>query len=278
MLSPLQACYDVKFYDINLRIEPADKAIGGFTIMNATAVSDFNKILINLSQTFSIDAVQLLDGSKETNLDFTHDSGKVWIDFPKTIKSGKNFTTKIIYSGIPQVATRPPWDDGFIWQKTKSGIDWITVVCEGGGADIWWPCKDHPSDEPDSAALHYTIPKDLVCVANGKFISATENKDNTKTWNWFVSTPINNYCVTFYLGPYKEIKYNYTSIAGEKFPFIVYVLPENYEKAKEHSPQFLTHMKVMEELCGPYPFRADKYAVVETSHLGMEHQTAIAYG
>jgi aminopeptidase N len=277
-LSPFQACYDVKFYDINLRIDPADKAIGGFTIMKATAVSDFNKILIDLDQTFTIDNIQSITGSTETNLKFTHDSGKVWIDFPRTIKSGENFTTKITYSGMPREAKRPPWDDGFVWKKTKSGIDWIAVTCEGGGADIWWPCKDHPSDEPDSVALHYTVPKDLVCAANGKFVSAKENNDGTKTWNWFVSTPINNYCVTFYLGPYKEIDYEYTSVAGEKFPFIIYVLPENYDKAKEHSKQFLLHMKIMEELCGPYPFRADKYAVVETPHLGMEHQTAIAYG
>ena len=277
-LSPFEACYDVKFYNINLRIDPADKAIGGFTIMKATAVSDFKKILIDLDQTFTIDDVQLISGSNETDLKFVHDSGKVWIDFPQTIKSGENFSTKITYSGLPRMAKRPPWDDGFVWSKTKSGIDWDGVTCEGGGADIWWPCKDHPSDEPDSVALHYTVPKDLICVANGKLKSVSDNNDGTKTWNWFVSTPINNYCVTFYLGPYKEIDYEYKSIAGEKFPFMVYALPENYEKAKEHSPQFLTHMKVMEELCGPYPFRADKYAVVEAPYLGMEHQTAIGYG
>jgi aminopeptidase N len=278
-LSPFQACYDVKYYDINITIDPEAKAIGGVVVMRAEALREIGKILIDLDSRFEIESVQLLNkDEKELDLKFSHDSGKVWIDFPKPLERGSRFSIKTVYSGAPVVAKRPPWDDGFIWQKTKDGTDWISVTCEGGGADIWWPCKDHPSDEPDSVSLHYTVPANLICIANGRERSVVDNGDGTKTWNWFVSTPINNYCVTFYLGPYKRIDYDYTSITGEKIPFTVYPLPENYEKAKEHSPQFLLHMKVMEELCGPYPFRADKYAVVEAPHLGMEHQTAIAYG
>jgi len=278
-LSPFQSCYDVKYYDINLTIDPEMKAIGGFVIMKAEALKDIRKILIDLDRAFQIDAVELIESNgKELDLKFTHDSGKVWIDFPRSIGHSEVFSIKTIYAGVPMVAKRPPWDDGFIWQKTKAGINWIGVTCQGGGADIWWPCKDHPSDEPDSVSLHYTVPADLVCVANGKLKSVEDNHNGTKTWNWFVSTPINNYCVTIYLGPYKSIEYDYTSVTGEKIPLTVYPLPENYEKAKEHAPQFLTHMKFMEELCGPYPFRADKYAVVEAPYLGMEHQTAIGYG
>ena len=278
-LSPFQACYDVKFYDINLTIDPSAKAIGGSVIMKAEAVSDFNKILIDLDNTFQIEEVQSIStDNKEIDLKFSHDSGKVWIDFPNTIKRGEFFSTKIVYSGVPRVAKRPPWDDGFIWSKTKDDKDWVTVTCQGGGADIWWPCKDHPSDRADSASLHFTIPSNLICVGSGKLKSTINNNDGTKTWNWFVSTPINNYCIMFYLGPYKAIDYDYTSVTGEKFPFTVWVLPESYDKAKEHAPQFLQHMKINEELIGPYPFRADKYAVVEAPHLGMEHQTAIGYG
>ncbi len=278
-LSPFQACYDVKFYDISITIDPNEKAIAGTVLMKAAATTDLSKILIDLDQAFQINSVETISpDNKEFALEFTHDSGKVWIDFQRTIKKGELFTTKISYAGFPRVAKRPPWDDGFIWRKTKEGKDWVTVTCQGGGSDIWWPGKDHPSDEPDSVFLHYTVPDDIECIANGKLRSVVDNKNGTKTWNWFVSTPINNYSVTFYIGPYKEIDYNYTSITGEKFPFQVFVLPENYNKAKEHAPQFLKHMKVMEELCGPYPFRADKYAVVEAPHLGMENQTAIAYG
>ncbi len=277
-LSPFQACYDVKFYDINLMIDPAKKAIGGSVIMRAEAVKDFSKILIDLDTTFKIESVQLIKQNKEIDLTFKHDSGKVWINFPNEMKKGENFSTKITYAGIPRVAKRPPWDEGFVWSRTKSGMDWATVTCQGGGADVWLPCKDHPSDRPDSVSLHFTVPSDLICIGSGKLKSEIDNRNGTKTWNWYVSTPINNYCVMFYLAPYKAIDYDYTSLTGEKFPFTVWVLPESYDKAKEHAPQFLFHMKIQEELIGPYPFRADKYSVVEAPHLGMEHQTAIGYG
>jgi aminopeptidase N len=278
-LSPYQACYDVKFYDINLTIDPKEKAIGGSVVMRAEAMHYFNKILVDLDNTFQIDnIVLLLKGKKDTELKYTHDSGKVWIDFPEVIKQGEIFSIKTTYAGAPIVAKRPPWDDGFIWAKNKDGKDWITVTCQGGGADIWWPCKDHPSDRADSVSLHFTVPVDLVCIGSGKLKSTVDNKNGTKTWNWYSSNPINNYCVMFYLGPYQPIEYDYTSVTGEKFPFTVWVLPESYSKAKAHSPQFLQHMKIQEELIGPYPFRADKYSVVEAPHLGMEHQTAIGYG
>jgi len=278
-LSPYQACYDVKFYDISIRIEPAEKAIAGSVIMRAGATKDFNKILVDLDTTFQIESIQLITKDKKgIDLKFIHEGRKVWVDFPTTVKQGEIFSTKIDYAGIPRIPKRPPWDEGMVWSKTKDGKDWVTVTCQGGGADVWWPCKDHPSDRADSVSLHFNVPTDLICIGSGKFKSTVNNNDGTKTWNWYVSTPINNYCVMFYLGPYKSIDYDYTSITGEKFPFTVWVLPESFEKAKEHAPQFLLHMKVQEELIGPYPFRADKYSVVEAPHLGMEHQTAIGYG
>lgn len=272
-----QACYDVKFYDINLTIDTDEQVIGGYEIMSAEAVTDFNKIIVDLDTVYNVESVSLLTDD-EAELDFIHANGKIIINFPEEIKKGTLFSLKTVYSGKPRIAKNPPWDDGFIWKTTADNLLWASVTCQGGGADIWLPCKDHPSDEPDSVAVHFTVPKNLTCVSNGKFISTINNNNGTQTWNWFVSTPINNYNITFYLGPYKNIEYDYTSIAGEKFPFTVWVLPENFEKAKVHSVQFVDHMRVMEELIGPYPFRADKYAVVEAPHLGMEHQTAIAYG
>lgn len=276
-LLPEQACYDVKYYDINLKIEPLNREISGTVTLSATAQNNFHRIIIDLDTTFTINNIKLLK-PVFNSISYIHQNGKIIVDFKEEIKSNDEIELSITYSGSPRIAKRPPWDDGFLWRKTKDDVDWITLTCQGGGADIWIPCKDHPSDEPDSVALHFTFPKDLVCVASGKFISEKLNNDGTKTSSWFVSTPINNYNIMFYLGPYKPIEYDYTSITGEKIPFTVWVLPENYEKAKIHSVQFLQHMRVNEELCGPYPFRADKYAVVETPHLGMEHQTAIAYG
>lgn len=277
-LIPEQKCYDVKFYNLNLEINTKEKAIAGYVIINAKAENDFQKIVVDLDTTFSISEILLLKESKQSELKFSHSKGKIWIDFPTTIKKEETFSIKINYAGVPRVAKRPPWDDGFIWTKTKDNKDWITLTCQGGGADIWFPCKDHPGDEPDSASINFTVPSDLVCISSGKLISKVENKNGTTTWHWFSSTPINNYNIMLYLGPYIPIEYDYTSVTDEKIPFTVWVLPESFEKAQEHSKQFVQHMKVNEELVGPYPFRIDKYSVVETPHLGMEHQTAIAYG
>lgn len=274
---PGVACYDVLFYDIALTIDPEDQVIAGEVTMRAAAIENFSKMIIDLDDVFSIESVELISPTK-TNLEYDHSDGKILITFPEEIKKGNTLEIKTIYAGKPRIALNPPWDDGFVWKKNKDGITWAGVACQGGGADIWRPCKDYPSDEPDSVSIHLTVPSELVCISNGKLMSMKNNNDNTKTWNWFVSTPINNYCVTFYIGPFKKIDYDYTSIAGEKIPFTVWVLPENFEKAKAHSPQFIDHMKIMEELIGPYPFRADKYSVVEAPYLGMEHQTAIAYG
>lgn len=276
-LLPGQACYDVKHYDINLTIDPSEKAIGGSVKLTAAAVTDFREMIIDLDTTFTISDIELLN-LPTNSLSYIYSPGKILVTFNKEVKAGSSFALAITYSGSPRIAKNPPWDDGFLWRKTKDNTDWITLTCQGGGADIWIPCKDHPGDEPDSVSLRFTYPDNLECIASGRFISLTDNKNGTKTSRWFVSNPINNYNIMFYLGPYKPIEYDYTSIAGGKIPFTVWVLPENYEKAKAHSVQFLQHMKVNEELCGPYPFRADKYAVVETPHLGMEHQTAIAYG
>ncbi|MBI3125904.1 MAG: M1 family metallopeptidase [Ignavibacteriales bacterium] len=278
-LIPEQKCYDVKFYDINLTVDPAEKVIGGFTTITAAALSDLQTIVIDLDNTMAINELtRISPNGNETEIPFKHENGKIHITFSAEIKQGETFSVKISYAGAPRVAKRPPWDDGFIWSKTKDGTDWVTLTCQGGGADIWYPCKDHPSDEADSVATHFTVPSNLVCIGSGKLRTSVDNKNGTKTWNWFSSNPINNYSVMFYLGDYIPIEYDYTSITGEKIPFTVWVLPESLEKAKAHAPQFIQHMKINEELVGPYPFRNDKYSVVESPHLGMEHQTAIAYG
>ncbi len=274
---PGVACYDVLFYDINITIDTEDQVIAGEVVMRSRANKNFSKMIVDLDDVFSLESVELISPQK-IDLHYDHNDGKIFIALPEEMKEGNTFEIKTIYAGKPRVALNPPWDDGFVWKKSKDGITWASVACQGGGADIWWPCKDYPSDEPDSVSIHLTVPSELVCISNGKLMNTINNNDNTKTWNWFVSTPINNYCVTFYIGPYKQIDYDYTSTTGEKIPFTVWVLPDNFELAKKHSPQFIDHMKIMEELIGPYPFRSDKYSVVEAPYLGMEHQTAIAYG
>jgi len=272
------SAYDVKFYNINLKIDPDKKTIGGNVLIAAKAVKDMKEFVLDIDDRFRITKIVWDIPGASSELKFIHKDGKIKIELPGEMKPGELIVVSIYYDGKPRVAQTPPWDDGFTWSKTKSGEHWIGVTCQGGGADTWWPCKDHPSDEPDSVLLNWTVPGNLICASNGKLRYVVDNKEGTKTFCWFVSTPINNYGISVNIAPYDTIQYSYTSVTGEIIPVTIWVLPESMEKARKHCPEVLEHLKFYEELLGPYPFRDDKYGVAETPYLGMEHQTIIANG
>jgi aminopeptidase N len=277
-LTPEWAAYDVRFYNINLNIDPDKQTIKGWVNVTLEAVINMKEFVLDLDDRYRITKVILDAPDDYIDLYFNHENGKINIELPNEVSKGNTFTVKVYYGGKPRVAQNPPWDNGFTWAKTENDEHWIGVTCQGGGADVWWPCKDHPSDEPDSALLNFTVPANLVCVSNGKLKYVLANKEGTYTYSWFVSTPINNYGISLHIAPYDTIQYTYTSVTGEEIPVTIWVLPESIEKARDHCPEFLDHLRFYEELLGPYPFRADKYGVAETPYLGMEHQTVIANG
>ena len=271
-LLPDQACFDVQHYALTLDIRPETREIEGQLAMKATVTAPTKVVRLDLENTLTVRSV-LLDGQQAP--DFSHQGGKIVIACE--MKKGSDFEVIVQYGGKPRVAPRPPWSGGFTWKKTKAGRPWIATSCQGEGADIWWPCKDHPSDKPESMDLRISVPPDLYCATNGKLISDSR-KNGRRHFHWRVSTPINNYGVALNIAPYKVLKKKFKSVAGDTFDTFFYCLPESLDKARKAFPHFLNHLRHMEELCGPYPFRADKYAVVETPHLGMEHQSIIAYG
>lgn len=273
-----QACFDVKFYDLNLKVDPAKQSIAGMLTVRATIVQPTECFVLDLDTLLSIQKITEKSINGETVRSFERRGWKVWIALGTTRQPGADVSIAVTYGGKPRVAQRPPWVGGFIWDKTADGQPWIGVACQNDGADIWWPCKDHPSDEPDSMSLHVTVPEPLLCIANGRDQGITKNNDGTQTFHWYVTTPINNYGVSINIAPYKKIEGSYTSVTGQALPITYWVLPENYEKGLILFPQISEHLRFHEKLLGPYPFRNDKYAVVETPYLGMEHQTAIAYG
>jgi aminopeptidase N len=277
-LTPEWTAYDIKYYNINLIINPENQAINGWVGVTAEAANNMMEIVLDLDDRYKIIKILCDTPDAYQELSFKHENGKIKIDFQEEVIKGTTFSIKIYYGGKPRVAERPPWDDGFTWAKTESEEDWIGVTCQGGGADTWWPCKDHPSDEPDSVSLNFTVPNNLICASNGRLRKVIDNKDGTKTYFWFVSTPINNYGISINIAPYDTIQYTYTSVTGEEIPVTIWVLPESMDKARKHCPEFLSHLKFYEKLLGPYPFREDKYAVAEAPYLGMEHQTIIANG
>jgi len=272
-LVPEQACYDVRHYDLSLTVDPEHKRIAGSLAMTAVATAPGDAILLDLDETFTVHAVQVAGKAVAA----AREGGRIRV--PVALEVAHPFTVAVTYDGVPHESRNPPWEGGFTWSRTKDGKPWIATTCQGEGADLWWPCKDHPSDKPESMDLHVTVPMDLVCASNGKLVASQRLPNtNLRRFDWHIGVPIANYCVALNIAPYVVIEDTYRSLAGDAVPVVFYALPEDQERARKALPEFLDHVRQMEEVCGPYPFRAEKYGIVETPHLGMEHQTIIAYG
>ncbi len=277
-LSPAQAAYDVTFYDLDIQVKPETQLIEGKVLVQADVVHPMIQLELDLDTLLTVYAVnEIVDRQKKQCL-FTREVGKIIVALDKTRQGGEKLQVEIIYGGKPRVAPRAPWDGGFQWEKTPSGAHWIATTCQGEGADIWWPCKDHVSDEPDSMRLHVRVPDPLVVASNGSLIATESHRDKTTTYHWLISNPINIYNVALNIAPYQTIETKMQSVAGDEFQVILYVLPEDYANGERLFPEILDHLQFFETYFGPYPFRADKYGVAQTPHLGMEHQTIIAYG
>lgn len=273
-LNEFRSAYDVTFYDLNLKVNPEQKSISGFNAIHYKVLQDFQKIQIDLFANMHIDSIT----TENQKLSFKREGNAVFVAFQTAQQKGTNGAIKIYYGGNPIVAERPPWDGGFVWQKDDNGYDWIGVACEGIGASLWWPNKDHLSDEPDSMRITCAVPDGLMCVANGNLIRTEKAEAGYQSFTWFVQYPINNYNVSLNIGDYAHIQDVYKSENGKALALDYYVLKYNEEKAKEHFNQVHEMLACFEKSYGKYPFWNDGYALVETPYWGMEHQSAIAYG
>lgn len=276
---PELSAYNVHHYELDLNIQPADSTVHGKVSVHFDVAHPTNRIALALDPKLSISDVSMRNAGRD-HLEFKRDGSTrtFFVYFPATLQPGESAVIDISYGGKPVVAVNPPWDGGMVWSQTPSGEVWAGVACQTIGAWVWWPNKDHPSDRPDSVAIDITMPDNLVVASNGRSRGVTENRDGTNTSHWFVSTPINNYNVTFNAAPYETISETYTSISGDEMEMTFWILPEFIEDGRKLFPQFGEQMKFLEEILGPYPFRADKYGIAHAPYLGMEHQTLIAYG
>ncbi len=269
-----QAAYDVLSYDISIKVDPSTKSISGTTQMDAKTVIPTGTILVDLDRRFTVSA--LTDGKNNLRYDRLADSLRVY--FPTSKQPGEPIKIVTTYSGSPLVARNAPWDGGIVWSKTASGADWISVALQGAGADLLFPCKDHPSDRPDKAKMRLTVPNPLIGVGPGILEKSQLNSDNTTTFHWNMKLPINNYSLVFNAAPYELVKDSIKSVGGQMIPIHFYVLPENKDKAPKLIEEQKKYLAFMEKYCGPFPFRTVKCGIVETTHLGMEHSTAVGYG
>ncbi len=274
MLTPLRTCYDINYYHLDIRVDIDQKFISGSNEFRFTATQDFKKLQFDLFANLKVEKV-IFHGK---NLPYTREANAVFLTFPNTIKRGIKEAFTVYYSGNPVVAKRAPWDGGFVFTKDTEGKPWVATACEGLGASVWWPNKDHLSDEVDSMLISISVPKGLKDVSNGRLRKVTELSDGYTRFDWIVKNPINNYDVEANIGNYIHFDDVFQGEKG-KLTLDYWVLPQNFDKAKK---QFTDNVKPMltafEHWFGPYPFNEDGYKLIETPYLGMEHQSGVAYG
>jgi len=273
-LTPLRTCYDLTYYHLDVSIDIDQKSISGSNEFVFTATQDFKRLQFDLFANLKVEKVIY----QNQEIPFTREFNAVFVTFPKTIRKGNKDRFTVFYSGHPIVARNAPWDGGFIFAEDKSGKPWVSVACQGLGASCWWPNKDHQSDEVDSMLVSIRVPKDLKEVSNGRLRSIQKQADGTAKFNWFIGNPINNYNVTFYIGDYAHWTDEYQGENG-KLTLDYWALSQDSAQAKPHWDQDVKPMlQCFEHWFGPYPFYSDGYKLVEAPHLGMEHQSAVAYG
>lgn len=274
MLTPLRNCYDMNYYHLNIKLDIENRKITGSNLFRFTATQDFDQLQFDLFENLQIEKIVYKGKPVKYNRQFN----SVFVEFPEVIKQFAKDEFIVYYSGYPVVAQNAPWDGGFIFSKDGSGKPWVAVACQGLGASSWWPCKDHQADEVDSMLISVTIPPGLINVSNGRLRSVVNQKDGYNQHNWFVSYPINNYNVTLNIADYAHFGDSMNG-AGGNLTLDYYVLKENLQTAKKHFPPDVKNMiNSFEYWFGAYPFYRDGYKLVETPYLGMEHQSAIAYG
>jgi aminopeptidase N len=284
-----RAWWDVSFYNIQVTPDFRSKTIRGWNQIGFTVLdySTNKKMQIDLQEPMQIDSVVF----EKEKLTFSRSGNVYYITFPKQFSapapqaageasSAKTFSLKIFFSGKPREAVNPPWDGGWIWTYDNEGRPWMSVACQGLGASVWYPCKDHQADEPDNGALiQVKVPDTLVAVSNGKLYSKDDQHDGTMLYTWQVKNPINNYNIVPYIGKYVHFADSYIGETEKNLSLDYWVMDYDLGKAKKQFGRDVKRMlKAFEYWFGPYPFYEDGFKLVQSPHLGMEHQSATAYG
>ncbi|AWA30577.1 peptidase M1 [Flavobacterium magnum] len=265
-----RSCFDIRRYDINLRVIPSQKSIRGFNDIAFRVVENTSRIQIDLFGNMQVDSI-VWDSNR---LQFKRDFNAVFIDFPTPLAKDSDQKITFYYSGNPIVAQRAPWDGGFVFSKDTAGKDWIATAVQGTGASLWYPCKDSQTDEPDNGVtIKLAVPNGLMGVSNGRFTGSQDLNDGYTRWDWEVKNPINTYGISLNIGDYVHFGENYKGLDLD-----YYVLRDNEQKARKQFEQVKPMMDCFQSKFGPYPFTTDGYKLVETPYLGMEHQSAVAYG
>ncbi|MFZ1677249.1 MAG: M1 family metallopeptidase [Saprospiraceae bacterium] len=272
-ITPQRAWWDLKFYDLSIDFDIDQKFIKGSNTISFDVIMPEQTMQIDLQEPLAITSAIY----KRQELTYTREGNVYWIKFPYPLISGTKDKVTINYEGHPVEAVHPPWDGGLTWSTDDHEAPFVATSCQGLGSSVWWPCKDHMYDEPDSMSISITVPPDLMDVSNGHLRSIDYHPDGRNTYHWFVKNPINNYGVNANIGRYTHWS---DTMQGEKgiLDLDFFVLQDDYDKAREQFKDVYRTIRAFEYWFGPYPFYEDGYKLVQVPYLGMEHQSSVTYG
>jgi aminopeptidase N len=270
---PARAWWDASFYDLHVAVTPTDSSIRGYNAITYRVITPAKEMQVDLQHPMVIDSV-IQDANP---VKWRRDGDAYFLALSAAQPPGAQKTLTVYYHGKPRAAKRPPWDGGYIWAADSLGRRWIATANEGLGASVWWPNKDYLADEPDSQRVAVTVPDSMIDVSNGRLRSMKRNADQSTTFEWFVSEPINNYDIEVNAGGYAHLT---DSFAGEQGTLSLDFWPLSYHKdtAQVQFQQAKPMLECFEHWFGPYPWYKDGYKLIEAPHLGMEHQSGVAYG
>jgi aminopeptidase N len=275
--TPEQLAMRFDVADLSIKVMPQTRTIEGVATLTFTAEAPLDRLVVELDTVFDVASVSV-DGVDVAAGTWTNPEGRMTIPLAQPLAAGETARLRIAYSGAPRVAVNAPWDGGFVWSRAPGGKPWIATAVQGDGCDLFWPCIDHPMSEPGRVDLHITVPSDLSAPSNGRFLGKQDHGDGWTTWNWTARDP-NNYAIALTVGPYVELTGTYESRFGNTIPLHFWHLDSaDPTRAAGLFAEFGQQLEFYERVIGPFPFADEKMGVVETPHLGMEHQTINAYG
>ena len=262
--------------DLSIEVLPDRYRLEGVATLRFTAKAPVRRLLIDLDRNLPVSAIAI-DGAALAPGAWSNPDGRLVVRLPRAVAAGRSITARITYGGTPHVAVRAPWDDGVVWARTPDGKPWFATTAQGHGCDLFWPCLDYPAAEPAAMMLAITVPAGLKAPSNGRLLGVDRLPDGRTTWRWRVASP-NTYSIALNVGPYEEIGGTYRSRYGNMIPLHYWYLPGKPKEARALFAEFSPVLDFFEGVIGPYPFASEKVGVVQTPHLGMEHQTINAYG
>ncbi|MEP7075470.1 MAG: M1 family metallopeptidase [Acidobacteriota bacterium] len=262
---PFRANNDLLSYALDVRVDPDKQLITGKNTIRFKMLKDDTRIQIDLYPNMKVEEIVF----GPTELKYTRDEGAVFIDFPASLKKGRTYSIDFYYSGKPVITNF----GGLFFKKNKAGDPWIASSCEINGASLWWPNKDQWRDEVENMTISVAVPTGLTDVSNGQFVGSKDLGDGYTRWDWKIDYPINSYGASINIG-----KYEHWSEKLGDLPLDFYAVPENLDRAKKQFEQARGMLEAYQHYFGEYPFKKDGYKLIQTPYVGMEHQSAIAYG